>query len=102
MPDIDECIDEHEDDSNEASVSPQVECFVRGDCMKNKTKSEITIEMNHIDNANGLQQALSVFNGIAHMGGDCELYIKANGELLKCGFVGHDVDIKKITHVKHP
>lgn len=66
--------------------------------MLNATKSGIIIEMNHIDNANYLTDALTKLKEFCGYGGDAELFVKTNGELHSCGFIGHDVNIIKVTH----
>ena len=64
--------------------------------MKNKTKSKITIEMEHLDHASALFDALNLVKAEAGKGGDLEIFAKN----VNCGFVGHDVNIKKIRHTK--
>ena len=66
--------------------------------MKLNTKSEIIIEMKHIDHANFLKKVLDVFRKISGQGGDVELLIRQNSKLQSCGKIGHDVSIKKISH----
>jgi hypothetical protein len=66
--------------------------------MKNNTRSEIVIEMKHIDHGNALRWAVDVFKKIAGEGGDVELLIRQNGKLHPCGKIGHDVSIRKVSH----
>lgn len=66
--------------------------------MLNDTKSEIIIEMHHIDDANKLKAALIRFKEMAGVGGDVSFYIGQDDKIIKCGNIGHDIDIKKISH----
>jgi len=64
--------------------------------MKNKTKSKIVIEMNHIDHANAIFEFLKTVKYQADMGGDLDLWTCP----IKGKFnIGHDVVIKKIQHI---
>jgi len=64
----------------------------------NNIKSDVVIEMKHVDNAIQLTTALKKFKKEAAAGGDAVMYIRSNGKLISCGKVGHDVDIKKVKH----
>lgn len=69
--------------------------------MKNNTPSKIIIEMKHIDHARRLAEALQRWANMAGTGGDAELYIRKGrgNEFILCRIVGHDVEVKKVTHV---
>lgn len=57
--------------------------------MKNNTRSEIVIEMRHIDNASNLQEAMKTVKKICGQGGDAELLVKSNGKMINAGKLGH-------------
>lgn len=61
--------------------------------MKNDTKTTITIEMNNVDHAVKLTEALRKFFKIAAAGGDTGLCWTDgyDNEYTPCGIVGHDV-----------
>lgn len=67
--------------------------------MLNKTKSEITIKMNHIDNANRLFKFLKLALEVGDMGGD--LVLTYDGAEKASIFIGHDVSSQEIRHTKH-
>ena len=67
--------------------------------MKNNTRSDIVIEMQHIDNANNLQEAIKTVKKICGRGGDAELLIKSNGKTISAGKLGHDVNIRRVQHI---
>lgn len=67
--------------------------------MKNGIKSKIVIEIENIDHAKKLVEALKMFTYQSSMGGDSVMYIELNNKMISCGFIGHDVNIKKVFHV---
>lgn len=64
--------------------------------MKNKTKSEIIIKMNHIDNANRLLIFLKNALDVADMGGD--IYLEYDEATKGKFFIGHDVMSLGVEH----
>jgi len=64
--------------------------------MKNKTKSEIIIKMNHIDNANRLFLFLKKAFKVANMGGD--IYFEYDGAEKEKICIGHDVRAVGVEH----
>ena len=66
--------------------------------MKNSKKSKIVIHMRHIDNASRFARRLKTFCKIADEGGDAELLIRHNGEVKNCGFVAHDLSVRRVVH----
>jgi len=70
---------------------------LKGNNVKNNTKSDIIITMNHIDNADRLFQFLKKALEVADMGGD--LILKYDGAETGSKTIGHDVRIKEIRHV---
>ena len=67
--------------------------------MKNRTKSEITIKMNHIDNANRLYLFLKKALKVADMGGD--IYFEYDGAEKEKVCIGHDVRALDVEHRIH-
>ena len=65
--------------------------------MRNNTKSEIIITMNHIDNANRLFLFLKKALKVADMGGD--IFLEYDGAKKEKICIGHDVRMKEIRHV---
>ena len=65
--------------------------------MRNDTKSEIIIIMNHIDNADRLFKFLKEALAVGDMGGDLKMTYDGaeKGEKI----IGHDVRIKQINHI---
>lgn len=61
--------------------------------MKNKTKSEIKIGFEHIDNAMRFERMLNRLSVLGQYGGN--LIIKVDDEQFD---VGHDINIKYIKH----
>ena len=66
--------------------------------MKNNHKSKIVISMRHIDNASRFAKRLQTFCKIAAEGGDADLLIRHNGALKECGFVAHDLSVRRVFH----
>lgn len=66
--------------------------------MLNKTKSKIIIEMKHLDHANKLYAFLKEVRETCgnDQGGD--MLLSCNGKNIE-QFVGHDIIIRKLTHV---
>ena len=67
--------------------------------MKNKTKSEIIIKMNHIDNANRLFLFLKKALKVADMGGD--IYLEYDGAEKERVCIGHDMRALSVEHKIH-
>lgn len=67
--------------------------------MKNNTRSEVVIEMQHIDHAVKIKNALDAIKKVWDQGGDAELVIRSNGKkIISSALIGHDVDIKNVRH----
>jgi hypothetical protein len=75
------------------------EIKILGEIMKNRTKSEIIITMNHIDNADRLFDFLKKALSVGDMGGD--LLLTYDGAEKDTHCIGHDVNCKGIKHVIH-
>jgi hypothetical protein len=67
--------------------------------MLNATPSKIVIEMKHIDHANYLFRALKKAAEEMGKGGDATLLIDKDSGKIDCGFLGHDVNIRKVSHL---
>lgn len=67
--------------------------------LKNKTHTTIVINMENIDQAEALTDALNTFGKKAKAGGDVEMFISTSDDEPKsCGVIGHDVIIGKTYH----
>ena len=67
--------------------------------MKNDTSSKIVIRMKDIDDANRLVTALKRFAKEAGKGGDIRLVTFKSNIECNCGYIGHDVSIKRVEHI---
>jgi hypothetical protein len=64
--------------------------------MKNKTRSRVIIEMNHIDHAVKIEDFFDSARESGLMGGD--LTLKYEGAVNGERFIGHDVNILEVRH----